>query len=113
MGGDEAVIYKLRLGPLVLSDAENARVWYERRVSGLGARFESEFYAALDEITAHPLLCPPFQPAAQSGIRHQLLASFPYALYFYVEDGEIRVVLFFHGARNPLALRRELKRRIF
>lgn len=105
--------YKLRLGHLVLSDAEKARVWYERRAPGLGGRLESEFFAALNEIAGHPLACPLYQPAAASGVRHQLLASFPYALFFRIVDDEIRVVLFFHGARNPQTLRQELRRRIF
>jgi plasmid stabilization system protein ParE len=106
------VSYRIRFEQRVLGDVENARAWYERRVVGLGDRLENEFYAALEEIVGHPMACSPYAAARQSGVRHYLLASFPYTVYFDVKRDVVRVLLLFHGARNPATLRRELRRRM-
>ncbi len=99
--------YKLRLNDRVLSDVATARRWYDRKVPGLGHRFETEFYAALKLVAGQPMTCAPLLVVA--GMRHQFIESFPYAIYFRVMADDVWVLLVFHGARDPKSLSRLLR----
>ncbi len=46
--------FKIVIMPIVFSDAEEAVVYYEKKLQGLGKRFYNSFLFALDEIQVKP-----------------------------------------------------------
>ena len=100
--------YSIRLRPELVDDAAEAFRWYENAATGLGHEFLRSYFVALAAITREPLRLW----RVYGDFRRVLLARFPYALYFRVEAGSVVVFLLTHGARNPRAIQRSLRRRI-
>jgi hypothetical protein len=91
----------------LLEDVKDAVRWYEGEEPGLGEKFLTSFYDAVARAERHPDM---FLPVEQ-GCRRVLLDRFPYTLHFRVEDSRLVFFLLFHGARDPRARRREVRRR--
>jgi toxin ParE1/3/4 len=77
-------------------------VWHEGKRQGLGGEFLEEIEAILPLIGNHPRSFPRLQDvAANLEIRRALLARFPYALVFLVQEAEVRVLAVAHAKRRP------------
>ncbi len=76
---------------------DDAADWYDERRPGLGARFVAEVQAVLNRIIANP------QRYAMvfADVREGLLHTFPYAVYYRVEESRIVVLAIFHASRDP------------
>lgn len=83
--------------PDVDLDVEAAFERYENERSGLGFEFLDELRATYDRVVAGPLK----YQLLRSGIRRALLARFPYAVYFAIEDDRVVVLAVLHASRNP------------
>jgi len=99
--------YVLRFFPEVEDDVVAGYEWYEEKSRGLGEEFLRMFDSAVFEILRHPLL----SPELDQGFRRRLLRRFPYAIYYTIESNEIIVSGFFHCARDPANIRRNLLKR--
>ena len=86
--------------------------WYERHVSGLGARFLLAVEAAISSIRERPLAWShvPAVPR-RVGARRKLVHEFPYAVVCIILDAEIHVLAIAHGRRRPGYWRRRPIRR--
>lgn len=62
--------------------------WFERISPGLGDRFESEFYKALNRIMDNPYLFP----ANRTGFRSCRLKRFTSVAYFRI-DGDVIIIV--------------------
>ncbi|MFM8400318.1 MAG: type II toxin-antitoxin system RelE/ParE family toxin [Pirellula sp.] len=62
--------------------------WFERISPGLGDRFESEFYNALNRIIENPYLFP----ANHTGFRPCRLKRFTSVVYFRI-DGDVIIIV--------------------
>ena len=82
--------------PQAENDALEVRQWYESRREGLGR----EFGVAMDEMVGRIADNPLAFQRAHGETRRAVLAQFPYAIYFRVEDEEV-VVLALHGRQHP------------
>jgi len=99
--------YVLRFFPEVEDDVVAGYEWYEEKSRGLGEEFLGMFDSAVSEILRHPLLAPELD----RGFRRRLLRRFPYAIYYTIENNMIIVSGFFHCARDPASIRRNLLER--
>lgn len=84
-----------------------AVAWYEGQSEGLGVRFILAMDAVIAAISAQPSR---FSKAGRKG-RKARVHGWPYTIYFVVNEAhdEVKVVAVWHGARNPVELRRRLK----
>jgi len=101
------VSYSLRLRPELVEDAHEAFAWYEAAATGLGHELLRCYFAAVAIAQREPLLFPKIY----GEFRRVLLDRFPYALYFRIERKTIIVFLLIHCARNPVSIRRALRKR--
>jgi plasmid stabilization system protein ParE len=91
---------KLRLvitTPARLEIAETVKFYEEQRPSA-GVKFWIEFKIVALRLKNFPELYPRF---GNRGIRKAPMRNYPYAVYYRVAGGELRVLGVVHGARNP------------
>jgi len=78
-------------------ELDEAVVYYDHQLPGLGFRFFKEVASAIDRIT--------FMPEGWTKIgektRRCLLKGFPYALLYVIEPGEILITAVAHLHRDP------------
>ena len=87
----------LQWGRLPHAELEEAFVWYEQQVPGLG----SQFLLALDA-TINSLRRNPFQyPVVYKDVRRALMRRFPYQVFYVQNEMQIVIIAVFHGMRNP------------
>jgi hypothetical protein len=99
---------EVRILPAVAVDVAEAADWYDHNgYVGLGGRFESAFYSAIERLPqigeAHRI--------AYADFRRILLRPFPYALYYRYHGQLLVVALVIHAARDPARVQRFLRRR--
>jgi plasmid stabilization system protein ParE len=85
-------------------DIEEAARWYEAQRSGLGIEFVLEADFAIERIQENPKL----YLQLYRGIRRVLLHRFPYAIYFFANDTETRVLAVLHQARSDKTIGKKL-----
>jgi plasmid stabilization system protein ParE len=88
---------KIRLLSPARQDILDAALFYDRQDPGLGLRFYRAVERAIDELV--------WQAGIHSrvGPRHMVkhVRTFPYAIYYHIEDGEIRVIAILDERRDP------------
>ncbi len=90
--------YKLMIRAEAEAELEEAYVWYEQQVAGLG----SQFLLAVDA-TINSLRRNPFQyPVVYKDIRRALMHRFPYQVFYIQNEMQIVIIAVFHGMKNPL-----------
>jgi len=88
---------------------EEAAVWYEHEVIGLGMRLIDAFERALKLLEEpNPPLVPVLYKAAEAGARQLILHGFPFSLITIRKDQKIIVVAFEHHSRKPGYWRKRL-----
>ncbi len=85
-------------------DLGSAHDWYLKESDSLAMRFEGEVDAAMVSITRNPEM----YPRVRGDIRRAMTRSFPYAIYFIVDERRISVLRVLHQARDA---KKELRRR--
>lgn len=89
----------LTLRPRAGADVEDAFLWYETRLPGLGEAFLRSVGACLDAIQRHPEA----HPAAYSHVRRASLRRFPYGVFYVIREDRIDVLAVYHARRRPRA----------
>ncbi len=79
----------VRFHRLAAKEYREARVWYERRRSGLGQSFLIEVDRAVGRISSHPERWPVFRER----FRKVRLRRFPYALFYRCLAPDFIIVL--------------------
>lgn len=79
------------------TDIDDAFLWYEDQVVGLGYSFLAAISDAVSLIRSHP----DGFPIVRGSLRRCLLNRFPYGLVYSVENGEIVVAAVAHTRRYP------------
>ena len=88
---------KVRFLTIAQQEVDDAYHWFEERTEGTGVEFINELDRVVDLIKTFPLAAPEIEPE----IRRSLLARFPYALVYAVDDQTIIVIAMAHTRRNP------------
>ena len=89
--------HTIRFHPEVKHEAAASSRWYERSRPGLGLRFEGATEQTLDAVADDPLS----YGVAHRDIRAAPVSGFPYAVYYRVVRGRVRVLAIYHTARDP------------
>jgi toxin ParE1/3/4 len=85
-------VYTVRYRAEAEAEIENAYLWFEDQLNGLGARFIGELETLDARIAENPFLC---QIVEAPEIRRGLLRRFPYALLYRVSAEEVDVLACF------------------
>ena len=88
---------RVSIRPEAQADIREALSWYEGREPGLGMRFKLEVRTAIRRIGDNALMFP----AIDTRVRRALLSSFPYSVYFTVEEKEVVIWAVLHQHRHP------------
>ena len=83
--------------PAAAADIDEAFLWYESRLSGLGDEFLGALRAALLGIAAQPTL----HSVIHRDTRRALLLRFPYGVFYRLCDDVVVIVACMHGQRDP------------
>jgi toxin ParE1/3/4 len=86
-------------------EANEAVVWYEERVEGLGGRFRESIEYTVLAIMENTLAFPVVEGTR---IRRALVEGFPYIVLFTIEEDFVLVISVFHTSRNPMIWRGRL-----
>jgi plasmid stabilization system protein ParE len=78
-------------------DLVEAALHYERERQGLGLRFERELNHVLGLLQTSPRQFPEIE----TGVRRALVRTFPYGVFFSLEDETILVLAVLHLRRHP------------
>ena len=89
--------YPLILRPEAEKDLLDAFRWYEARVPGLGLRFLESAELTLTQIQRNPKAFA----TIHEGVRRALVRTFPYGIYYALEDERGIVLAVLHSARHP------------
>ena len=79
------------------AESRAAARWYERARAGLGDQFADAVQETLDRIVQMPGRFA----IVHKDTRRALVDHFPYAVFFRVVSGRIRVIAVFHTSRDP------------
>ena len=88
---------RFEFSPEARTEFEDGERYYERQVSGLGARFRSDVRETLVRLRNWPLAAP----VERGEIRRLILSRFPYKLLYSVEADCIYILAVAHLHRAP------------
>jgi plasmid stabilization system protein ParE len=97
--------FEIIIKPEAEIDLEDAVLWYETELSGLGFRFYNNFENALDRIVRNPNAF--IEISAE--IRRIIIKQFPYKVFYYVTGNKIFVIGVMHAKRSSGFIKRRLK----
>jgi plasmid stabilization system protein ParE len=87
----------VRFHPEADREFKDAFNWYDHQRKGLGA----EFFLCVDESIERIQNNPQLYPLVYNNIRRAVVRRFPFAVFYEVEESEIRVIGVFHSRRDP------------
>jgi len=88
---------KIRFLTVADQEVDDAEVWYDEQVDGLGREFLDELDRAIRLVRLFPAASTEIEP----GIRRSLLARFPYSLIYGIDGDLIVVIAVAHLHREP------------
>lgn len=88
----------LVLREAAFADIDAAEGWYESKEPGLGGRFVDEVERTLALIVENPGA----YPVVENTIRRAVVRTFPYSVFYVVEDARVVVLAVFHQAMSPM-----------
>jgi len=88
---------KIRFLTLAEDEVDDAVIWYNEQVEGLGREFLDELDRAVRLVRRYPNATT----EVESGIRRCVLARFPYSLIYGIEEESIVVIAVAHLHRQP------------
>ena len=94
--------YKLLVLERAVLELEDASVYYNEQVSGLGYEFEEEIAVLLELIKENPLLFP----IKFAHIHEAVVKRFPFVINYEISEKQIIVSAIFHVKKNPIKKRK-------
>ncbi|MBI2808317.1 MAG: type II toxin-antitoxin system RelE/ParE family toxin [Planctomycetes bacterium] len=95
----------IRMVELAAKEARKAWLWYRKRSTRAGGRFQQTLEHAVDQIREQPESWPEYQ----HGTQFVRLKRFPYIVVFRELDTEVQIVAVAHAHRRPGYWKRRLK----
>ncbi len=101
--------WKVVVLPEFYFDLEEAGVWYEQKLQGLGTRFAGEVLDVWADLAVNPLLSCKKDP--RRNIRWRYPAKFPYKIVYAVEEETrtVVVIALIHAARHERVLGKRIQ----
>ena len=87
-----------------MRDLEAEARFYERRAPGLGRYFAETLWREIMSLGETGGI----HPKSQGSFHKFVSATFPYAIYYKIDEGLVRIYAVFDCRRNPERLRRRL-----
>ena len=84
--------------PLASWELEEAVLFYDRRMPGLGRRFLAHVEKAIEQV----LLFPEAAPVVGKTVRQKVLSRFPYSLVYVFEKNAVFFLAVAHQKREPM-----------
>ena len=78
-------------------EVDDAVIWYDNQLAGLGREFLDEIDRSVRLVRAYPEASTEIEP----GIRRWLMARFPYSLIYGIDQETIVVIAVAHLHREP------------
>ena len=97
--------FKVVIKPIVLFDLDEAVLYYEKKMPGLGKRFYDNFFTALNDIELKPFT----YSYVRKPVRRHLIKKFPYRIFYFVNGDTIFILGVCHGKRSNAFLKRRLR----
>lgn len=91
------MISEADIHPLASRELEEAALFYDHRLQGLGEQFLLSVERAIEQI----LLFPESTPLVAKTVRQKALPRFPYSLFYLFENGAVFIVAVAHQKRTP------------
>ena len=96
---------RIVIQPSALRDLREGFLFYERKEAGLGSYFLESLFQDINSLELYAGIHP-----LRFGCFHRLLAKrFPYAAYYQVAEGEVRIRAVLDLRRNPKWIARKLR----
>lgn len=97
--------YRVSIDREALEDIQQAIDWYDKRLIGLGAEFQSQVCFQINQLKDFPKI----HRLRYSDIRCSLVKRFPFLIHYAVDERTnlVEVIAVFHTSRNPKNLGRE------
>jgi plasmid stabilization system protein ParE len=98
--------YELKLLPIAFKDLKEAKKWYVAKNETLAEEFKQEVNKKINYIKQYP----EHYQFKYKEVRQSLVARFPYAIFYLVDEELKRVVVFgiLHTSRNPDIARKRI-----
>lgn len=97
--------FDILIKPIVFLDAEDAVLYYEKQLTGLGKRFYNNFLASLHTIQQKPFT----HSFVKEPVRRFKIEKFPYKIFYVVTDDTVNVIGLSHAKRSNAFVKRRLK----
>lgn len=88
---------QVQLRPEAKANVAKVSKWYEKRSTGLGARFLDAVGAALTKVEKNPLR----HPRVYKDVRRAPTPRFPYGIFCIYDNQIVSVLRVLHQARDP------------
>lgn len=100
--------YKIKLLPIVHTDLQKAKKWYQEKSGTLAEEFKTEVNQEIEYIGEYP----EHYQRKYKELRQSLVARFPYAIFYLVEEEQKRIIIFgvLHTSRNPEIVKKRIKK---
>ncbi|MES2645546.1 MAG: hypothetical protein V4717_01630 [Bacteroidota bacterium] len=97
--------FKILIKPIVFVDAEEAVMYYEKKLPGLGKRFYEQFLITLNKIHAKPHIFS----FVKGSVRRCRIEKFPYKIFYLIQSDTIFIIGLSHAKRSNTFIKRRLK----
>jgi hypothetical protein len=94
--------YKLLILERAVFELEDACMYYNEQVAGLGYEFEEEIVVLLELIKENPLLFP----VKFAHIHEAVVKRFPFVINYEISEKQVIVSSIFHVKQNPTKKRK-------
>jgi toxin ParE1/3/4 len=99
--------YFLRFHPELQGDLARNYEWYVKKDIGLAREFLVLFFESARKIQINPLL----YMKIKDDFRRFLMKTFPYAIYYYLEEEYVIITGLFHCTQNPNRIVKQISKR--
>ncbi len=95
-----SVIYKIIITPLAHIDEEEAYIWYESKLIGLGDDFLTSLEDAYRKISKNPDNFSFID--SKKVIRDYLLPRFPFLIVYRIKNETVEIITIHHAKKHPI-----------
>lgn len=99
------MVFEIIIKPIVFLDVEEAVIYYNKKLNGLGNRFYNHFLTSLNQIEINPH----HYSYIKDPVRRHIIEKFPYKVYYIITADKIIVIGVSHTKRSNACIKRRLK----
>lgn len=97
--------YNIKIKPIVYFDVEEAFIWHNKQVTGLGGKFYDHFWSAIEIIQLTPFV----YSYLRKPVRRYKMRKFPFNVHYVIEGNEITILGVVHVKRSNAFVKKRLR----